>query len=276
MRNTCLALAAFVLLAANPSLQAQVSVSNEDIPYGMNDMNCSLTLMRASHIGNVTYPNGGKDSWGNPTYSSTIGKVNQTVFGAGLEVRLGLLYLFLSQDKHRFRIADSEIVGFVFGGNKEKRFDYATGQKIGLPGGLYSPNVIGGSYVFAAGLRAVYRISNALDVGACYYPFYFNIDIGATINGNTTGAYLQGFGGHLRAGKVYLDILQIKLPSKITDRPDHGATYIGTCKYLYNEKWRFLSFSMLYQQSKTNVEGTDKGQYPQKWWVCQVGWGMMF
>ncbi|HEU4717441.1 MAG TPA: hypothetical protein VFU15_06400, partial [Bacteroidia bacterium] len=252
---------------------------------GINEMNCPLTMMRSSNTVYVSYPNG-VDAFGNTAYSGALARVNKTVIGTGIELRTGLLYLLLSRDKYRFRIADSEIIGFIIGGNKEKRFDYTTKQRLPLPGGLYSSPWIGGSYVLAAGLKACYRINNLIDIGVSYYPLYYYIDIGASITGNTTGAYISGYGGHLRVGKIYADFMEVKLPSKQTDRWDHGPTYNVSVKYRYGSKWHFLSFNSMNQRVNTDVQNNSglfmpqdvaaKAPVPQKWWVYQVGWGIMF
>lgn len=261
--------------------QDENKYSEEKIPYGVGEMNIPLSFMQSKEVEYGTYsipnPNPAASSMQPYLEYGNLANVKNFSIGTGADIHLPLIYLLISKDKSRFRIADDIGLGFTLGSNTVIRKDYFTGEK--LPETV-SKSAVGGSIAFWAGAQAFYRINNLLDVGLKYYPYY--VYFGLAPSG---GAVIKGYGLHTRIAKIYLDYLYIS-PKKIDNT--HPVTHNFKIKYLLKKR-NFVFINVMYNRTIGPFKMTAQlplGGLPQDivavknvpatWRVYQIGWGIMF
>jgi len=224
------------------TLQAQVKEDEEDIPYGLSDGDLFLVFLRNKAfvyedytIARTTPPQAGQ------TQSIEARGVNEKIYtgiGAGLDVRLALLYTFIHQNKSRLRIADDFGFGTFMSSSHLKVKDALTNQKIEPEyNGPNSATVkLDWGLTFYYGVQVVYRINNTFDAGIKWLPL-FTTGSSRIKNSGTT------YGLHLRAKRFYVDYRLT--PYKVTkyykyDYESNGGKFISV-KYLLPEKSTFHS-----------------------------------
>jgi hypothetical protein len=281
-----------LLLLPLERLQSQnLTIDENEIPYDISGLNCGIGWMHQATRAFYSYPTDGINSFGGTVFEASYCRRTYNTIDAGIEYRFSIFYGIAHKNLKRFRFADSYIAGGSMGFSTSKLYDEETGERKKISDGSAVGHMVGGSYVLAAGFKAYYRLSNALDAGIICYPLYINTDIGATISDNYTGATLSSIGGHLRVGKIYLDEQCIRSPKYLlgTDTWYRRFSWLTEAKYVYNGKLRYFFVNCLYQKYDTyiadrtgGVPVKNAGNYtyttlvPQKWIVCRAGWGIMF
>lgn len=261
--------------------QDKSKYSEENIPYGVGEMNIPLSFTQSKEVEYGTYsipnPNPAASSMQPYLEYGNLAIVKNFSIGTGADLHLPLIYILASKDKSRFRLADDIGLGFTLGSNTVIRKDYFTGEK--LPETV-TKSAVGGSLAFWAGAQAFYRINKLVDVGLKYYPYY--IYFGLAPSG---GAFNKGYGLHTRIGKTYLDYLYI--PPKKVDNT-HPVTHNFKIKYLLKKR-NFIFINVMYNRTtgpfKINAklppsglpqEMGAVGNVPTTWRVYQFGWGILF
>lgn len=242
-------------LSLLPQLSAQSDVSSGDeIPYGFVDLDFGIYRSHEiSYIIRNKDVNGVLADYAEKNSSSKL-------LGIGLEVHYPLIYSFLNNDNSRFRIADD--IGFGIYGL----------SGVGLQG--------------FAGIQTAYRISDVLDIGAKYYPFYGQTDYRSTV-GNNFGR--NAIGLHARIGRFYLDYTNIFGKNK-----NRGGTFIPfnliKIKFLYNDDYdedypmNCFTFQLGFAKFKAfpNIDPKIGPGYQEiasatnRYSYMQLGWGMTF
>lgn len=268
-----------ILLASTTCTFAQVHTSEEGMPYNVGEMNIPLSLTRTYQESWSGYTKTMYDPYftgGHDVTFVNFGKTINYSIATGIDLHLPFIYLLASQDRSRFRVADDLGLGCLLGSNTHLRRDYFTNARLESP---VIKSAVGGSIAFWAGVQAFYRVSNLLDVGVKYYPFYMYLGLEPDL-----AAAIRGYGLHARVGKVYADLLWVTFGAKDKSKPN---TTMAKIKYLYAKKknnYVFLNWMYNHQTNpNTNTIGVAMPAevaavktVVTKWSIFQTGWGIMF
>jgi hypothetical protein len=165
-----------ILSSIVQEIKAQVSVSENTIPYGLGDGDFYMIAGRVKRYvyGDYSIPRKGVVNPGMTTDIEARGmrEFEYTTLGGGLNIRTPLLYMLFNKNKRRLRIADDLGLGFFMGNNGLKIKDDLSGEDLEFDKDKSSKPSINVGLNVHLGLQATYRVSNLLDIGFKFTPFF--------------------------------------------------------------------------------------------------------
>ncbi|MDP2174899.1 MAG: hypothetical protein Q8K70_03205 [Bacteroidota bacterium] len=254
-------------------IKAQVSVSENSIPYGLGDGDVFFIAGRVKRyvFGEYSIPRKGIIYPGMTLDELAIGmrEFKYTTFGGGLNTRTPLFYMLFNKNKSRLRIADDIGLGLFIGSNNLKINDDLTGEDLEFDKNKSSKPSVNVGINLHLGLQATYRLSNLLDIGFRFTPF-FGKDYG---NGNgSVNASGKTYSITSRIERFYLEFQTTRFgkKNKFRDGYEHNGFKTISVKYLLpkdftfrNNGYVFMSYnSMSFRPKDTYGYGEDSSNVP--------------
>jgi hypothetical protein len=239
--HVLLLLTGFSLHCFNAAAQADYIDEETSAPYGFMDMEFYANYIRYE---------------GYSISNINVTKGVASGYGGGLEGHFPFVYLLAHKNEHRFRIADDIVLGFSV-----------------TPG-------VGVSVNYGLGIQTVYRINEAFDIGAKYYPIYFRGDK----NTNMGHTYGSAYALHARIERFYVDYRII--PEVINAHLESTGINLLSLKYLYTPITSNKSYCLSvafgwanYKQAGYSASPIVQQEFNSKtfkWNTVKLGWGIYF
>jgi hypothetical protein len=266
------------------SFAQKTYIDEEKIPYGFMEFDGSLVFTQSQRYSYQGYTITGPspyNSWQTAQIPYTdVVKTTLTGIGAGIDLHVPFIYLFVHQNKSRFRIADDLGLGTYLSSNTLKRTNELTKESIPAYAFNTMPS-INGSIIFYLGVQGCFRINETFDIGARFTPLFLYYDFQ---NGTV---YAPTYGLHLRVKRFFIDYRIT--PDKSKDHTSSTGFSCAGVKYLIHPSGgkklgTYVSASLTFMHYKASVfhgapPPIEYSNYKTKfdnWNTLRLGYGLLF